>query len=99
MKTRETVEPGGPLVDLRIVFHCARAERIHSAVDREVLLAEPDVVPKHFGFTDFREGGRPLSRERAIHLSRVNFGNITGWQRRGATVVLPLFEDQRRLKR
>ena len=48
----EAGQPGGPLVELGIELHRARAQRVEAGVDREVQLREVDVVADDLGLVE-----------------------------------------------
>ena len=55
MQAGETRHGGHFLVDLRVVFHSAAAERIESGIDAEVHLGEIGVVAYHVHFAHLRQ--------------------------------------------
>ena len=69
----EAGQPGGPLVDLGVVLHRARAQRIEAAVDRVVELREADEVADDFGLGQLGQAGR-----RRAQLRRGNAGQRVG---------------------
>ena len=64
MGFREGRQPRDLLVDLRIVFHGAGAERIESAIDTEIALRERKIMPHHVEFCD-SSGSRQSARKSA----------------------------------
>ncbi len=82
VQPRKTREPGRPLVDLRVVFHRARPERIKLRVDRKVPLREPNEVPKGLGLAHFGERSRRFAGELAEDRGRVDRGNVEQRERR-----------------
>ena len=60
----EAAQAGGPLVELGVELHRARAERVEPGVDRVVELAQVDVVADDVRLVHLGEGGRgdPASR-------------------------------------
>jgi hypothetical protein len=55
MKTAEPRQTGDVLVDLRIVLHRARPQRIEALVDAEVAVRQPRVVTHDVEFADLRQ--------------------------------------------
>ena len=55
MQRDEAGQSGGPLVDLRVPLHGARAERIEARVDGVVELAQVDVMARQLRLRDFRQ--------------------------------------------
>ncbi len=64
VEVREPGQARGPLVELRVVLHRARAERVEPRVDRVVELAQVDVVAHDLGLGELgqRGGLRPQGR-------------------------------------
>ena len=58
MERREAGQACGPLVDLGVVLHRARAERVEPRVDRVVELREVDVVADDLGLVELRQRRR-----------------------------------------
>jgi hypothetical protein len=55
---REARKRGDFLVDARVVFHRARAERVEADIDAIVALRQARVVAQRVQFTHFGQGGR-----------------------------------------
>ena len=73
MQAGEARQARRPLVDLRVVLHRARAERIERDVDAVVPARQPHEVAHDLGFAHF--GQRPAARRRAR-------ARRTAWRRR-----------------
>ena len=58
MQVREAGQPGEPLVDPRVVFHGAAAERIEPGVDPEVARRELGEVAQHLGLGELGQARR-----------------------------------------
>ena len=54
----EAGQPGGPLVDLGVALHRARAERVEARVDRVVQLRQVDEVADDLGLVELGQGRR-----------------------------------------
>src|SRR5690625_1106672 len=53
MKPRKPRQTSRPLIHLGVVFHRAGAERIHPRIDREVLLAQADIMTNDLGLKKY----------------------------------------------
>ena len=60
MRRREPFESRDPLIQLRIVLHRTRAERIHPEVDRVVPGRNPGEMANDVDFADFRQAGKVI---------------------------------------
>ena len=58
VQVREARQSGGPLVELRVELHRARAQRVEPGVDREVELGQVDVVPDDIRLVHLGQGRR-----------------------------------------
>src|SRR5437868_8130061 len=63
----EIIEPGKRLVDGRVVFHRARAQRIETLVQVEVEPAEAAEMPGHLGFAERGDRQRRLPAKGGRH--------------------------------
>ena len=69
VEPEEAGDPRRPLVDLGVVLHRARPERIELRVDAEIPLREPDEVAERLGLAHLGEA-RGLARGRARRSAR-----------------------------
>ena len=78
VQSRETPEPARRLVDLGVVLHRARAQRIQGTVHVVVLERQLRVVPDHLVFGHFREprrfGAQMSRRDQLVHGTGVHVG-------------------------
>src|SRR5437868_736214 len=65
MKVREAVDSRYLLIDSRIVFHCAGAQRIHSRIDSVVPGREPGEMPNHVYFGELGESLQVVCTQKA----------------------------------
>src|SRR5262249_12558182 len=65
MDIREAREPRHPLVETRVMFHCAGAQWIQPGIDRVILLREARVVPHHLWLREAGQADRALARDAA----------------------------------
>src|SRR5262249_27715730 len=65
-----------PLVDLRVVFHRARPERVKLRVDAEVPLREPEEVAIRLRLAHLWQPGRVAPRERSVGRARIDVGGV-----------------------
>ena len=99
----ERVQPGvpgqrrHPLVDLRVVLHRARAERVEARVEVEVLLREVVVVPDDLGLGHLRQRGRlAADRRRGEELLDRPLRDVRGRRCEGAPALARALEDRDR---
>src|SRR6266496_6280665 len=64
MNLRETRQASHRFVDLRIVFHGARTERIELALDGEVSLRQTGEMAQHFELAQLRESRDIVAQQR-----------------------------------
>ena len=62
VELREAGQAGGPLVDLGVVLHRARAQRVEAAVHRVVEVREVDEVADDLGLVELRQRQRRAAR-------------------------------------
>ena len=74
MQVRESGQPDDALVDARVVFHRAAAERIEARVDAEVARRELREVAEHLRLGELRQASRLLARELRRHLGHRQIG-------------------------
>ena len=78
VKVCEASQARRPLVDLGVVLHRARPQRVHPRVDREVLLAQANVMANRVGLGDLWKHGGKLSRHITERALGIDFGQIVG---------------------
>ena len=74
MQVGEPGQPDEPLVDARVVFHRAAAERIEAGVDAEVARRELGEVAQHLRLGELRQARRLLARKLGRHFGHRQVG-------------------------
>ncbi len=91
----QAFEPRDELVDARIVFHGAGAERVHAEIDRVIPCGKAGEVADHFDFADFGEAFNGIAAECSAERSgRIDGGDIERRKLHAALAGQRMLEDQ-----